>query len=211
MKTIKTMCIFFALCFGIGQIDAQTLDDFRKEYSQKLFDVNFMRDYALALKKTKHCDKKEYEQISNNYALISSFYFFQKLGFEDEKKKATVPNVDIDAIKKAKLPLTTLHQAEIDFILAYQKQDYKKQLNILNLVLQQPMPKDNMCDIVIIGAMLNSLIEQGNLKDAKDYLAYLKDYAAHPANKDMEVQVKGAIENCQGYIMLKEFENNENK
>lgn len=210
MKAIKIFSLIFVLCINMGQMRAQSLADYRKEYNKKLFDVEFMHNYALALKKSPNRDEKEYQQIANNYALISSFYFFLKINKEATNSKESIPTIDITAVKKAKLPLTILHQAEVDFIIAYQKGNYKKQRNIVKEILAQEMPKDNMCDIAIVANILNSLIEQGSLQDSKDYLAFLKEYATNPTNKDMNLQVNSTIENCEGYIMLKEFENNEN-
>ena len=188
-------------------VSAQTLEELKASYQNNPMNPAATLRYMNALKGQKGYDKKEYAEVANNYVLVNTFYVLMKENpVAAESLSDELKNIDVDAIGKMRLPLNKLRKTQLDYLIADKKHDVKAMTKLTKKLVDQPMPKDNMCDAVIYGFILQKTIEAGTLDDSKAFVAWLKQRVGKPLDQAVQNQLKGAIENGEGYIMLKEFD-----
>lgn len=210
------------LCISGGIIDAAAaaergleaagdLEALRGAYERDVMNPTKTLNYLKALKGEKKRDKKEYAKVANDYVLVSVFYMLMKenpVGAETLTEE--LRRLDPVEIEKMKLPLNVLRQTQLDYMVAAKRNDVKGMTAKAKRMVGLSMPKDNMCDAVIYGFVLQKTVEAGTLEDARAFVAFMKEAAKNPVDERVAAQLKGAIENGEGYIMLKEYEGNDN-
>lgn len=207
MKKIISLFIAIALLSFVSvNVQGQTkLQEYRDSFEQHMFDIPFLQHYANALKKAAKTNRQEYMRISNNLASITAFACFQKLTGVG-KMNIPAKGTEYKEVLKAMYPLTPLHKYQLQFIDAAYRKNYAGMRRFLAQTLQQPMPKDNMTDVISVGNMLSYLVDCGTVDQARSYKKFLENYMKTAKSEDMKSAVHSALNDVTGFIMLKEWE-----
>ena len=173
--------------------------------------LNVNKEYIQALRKYTPSDKVEIKKVSETYAMITVFYgLLSGQGYADEMEfSEEFKNVDVDALRKMKLPLSKFRKDQVEFLAAKEKNNVGRMIKYAKRMASYELPENNMCDPVIVGNIFRIAIEAGTLAETKSFLAYLKDMAEKVKDTKMLAQIKSALEDGEGYVMLEEYESNE--
>lgn len=209
------------LCISGGLLDADAsvqmaisgmtlpLEKARAQFKKDPLSVQNNLQYLQAVKQQKPIDKNELQEASNSLVLVSCFYHTMENAAKDSPsaKEFLQKAPTASELKAMKLSLSPLRKLQLQFLEASEKGDASAMINACKKIIMQPMPTDNMCDPVFLGNSLIYAIEHGTLKQAKDFVAYMKKVQPTLTDQGVLRQVAHAIDNGEGYIMLKEFEN----
>lgn len=186
---------------------AQNLAAFRKDSVTRCMDYPFMRDYVMALRRQKPIPMREYRQVSDKFVLIACFYSLMKYN------EQTAANFDSIARKvrpaellRLNLPLSAVRKTQLEYLAAADNNDVAVMTRCAKALAMTKMPADNMCDPLIYGFCLLHTIESGSLSQSKQFVAWLKSMKPKIKDPQVATQVTSAINDGEGYIMLKEYE-----
>ena len=164
---------------------AQDLTAFRKDSTARCMDYSFMHDYVMALRRQKPVPMKEYRQVSDKFVLIACFYRLMKYSEQTAVRFDSVARkVRPAELLRLNLPLSAVRKTQLEYLAA----------------------ADNMCDPLIYGFCLLHTIESGSLSQSKQFVAWLKSMKPKIKDPQVATQVTSAINDGEGYIMLKEYE-----
>lgn len=204
--------IVLLLCIGGWiSVNAQSLQDYKLAYEANPMGLNVNKEYIQALRKYTPSDRVEIKKVSDTYAMITVFYgLLSGQGYADEMEfSEEFKNVDVDALRKMKLPLSKFRKDQVEFLAAKEKNNVGRMIKYAKRMASYELPENNMCDPVIVGNIFRIAIEAGTLAETKSFLAYLKDMAEKVKDTKMLAQIKSALEDGEGYVMLEEYESNE--
>lgn len=204
--------IVLLLCIGGWiSVNAQSLQDYKSAYEANPMGLNVNKEYIQVLRKYTPSDKVEIKKVSDTYAMITVFYgLLSGQGYADEMEfSEEFKNVDVDALRKMKLPLSKFRKDQVEFLAAKEKNNVSRMIKYAKRMASYELPENNMCDPVIVGNIFRIAIEAGTLAETKSFLAYLKDMAEKVKDTKMLAQIKSALEDGEGYVMLEEYESNE--
>lgn len=202
--------IVLLLCIGGWiSVNAQSLQDYKLAYEANPMGLNVNKEYIQALRKYTPSDRVEIKKVSDTYAMITVFYgLLSGQGYADEMEfSEEFKNVDVDALRKMKLPLSKFRKDQVEFL--EEKNNVGRMIKYAKRMASYELPENNMCDPVIVGNIFRIAIEAGTLAETKSFLAYLKDMAEKVKDTKMLAQIKSALEDGEGYVMLEEYESNE--
>lgn len=208
---MKKIIVLLLCVGGWGLVNAQSLQEYKSAYKSNPMELKAGKEYIQALRKYSPSDKAEIKKVSDSYAMITVFYgllagqsYADGMDFSEEIKK-----VDVAALREMKLPLSKFRKDQVEYLAAKQKNDVGKMIKYAKRMALYELPENNMCDPVIVGHIFRITTEAGTLEETKSYLAYLKKISEKVKSPRMLMQIKSALEDGEGYVMLKEYENNE--
>lgn len=208
---MKKIIVLLLCVGGWGLVNAQSLQEYKSAYKSNPMELKAGKEYIQALRKYSPSDKAEIKKVSDSYAMITVFYgllagqsYADGMDFSEEIKK-----VDVAAFREMKLPLSKFRKDQVEYLAAKQKNDVGKMIKYAKRMALYELPENNMCDPVIVGHIFRITTEAGTLEETKSYLAYLKKISEKVKSPRMLMQIKSALEDGEGYVMLKEYENNE--
>lgn len=210
---MKKIIVLLLCVGGWGFMNAQSLQECKSAYESNPMELKANKEYIQALRKYSPSDKAELKKVSDSYAMMAVFYglmsgqsFADEMEFSDEYKNV---DVNVAALREMKLPLSKYRKDQVEFLVAKQKNDVGKMIKYAKRMVLYELPENNMCDPVIVGHIFHITTEAGTLEETKSYLAYLKKMSEKVKSPRMLMQIKSALEDGEGYVMLKEYENNE--
>ena len=207
---MRKISVLSLLLVGGFSAAAQSLQDYKAAYEANFMDLKAGKEYVQALRRQKPLDKAELEKVSDAYTMVAVFYTLlgqQHLG--EVEIPESCRNIDPRELKRLKMPLSDRRKDQLEYLIAQKANNPHKMAKYAKRLVFYPMPDNNMCDPVILGGVLHQTFEAGTLDDSKAFLADLAKLQEQITDPRVSAQIKSALEDGEGYVMLKEYEMDE--